>query len=157
MGLHQVVYSSRPAPTLTLADVEAIVQAAQRQNAPRGITGRLLVATDEEDRVQAFMQWLEGPLPSVRACLERIVSDPRHTDVQVVRDTEVALRSYPEWSMGLRQIPLDRVEAALAAEGFVAAVDIDGEVVVEIVADGGSLGGDLDGPEPSATDPQSET
>ena len=122
---------SRPAAGLTLAEADAIVGSAQRYNAPRGITGRLLIVTDAAERVLAFMQWIEGPPLAIRTCLRRILSDSRHHSIRVVQDGAAQERSYPEWSMRQEVISVDEVEAALAAAGVSGRVDADGALEVE--------------------------
>lgn len=131
LNLQQVIYSSRPVAGLTLSEVDEIVESAQRYNEPRAITGRLLVATAPGDRVLAFMQWLEGPPLAIQACLKRIVKDPRHTSIRVVRDGPADERSYPEWSMRQEVLPAEHVEAALAAVGIAGHVDGDGIVIAQ--------------------------
>ena len=79
----------------------------------------------------AFMQWIEGPTLAIRACMDRIVNDSRHTSIQIVRDRLVEDRSYPDWSMRQEVLPVDQVESALAAAGITGHVDAAGVLVVE--------------------------
>lgn len=112
--------------------MDEIVASAQRFNEPRGITGRLLVVTDQSDNLLAFMQWIEGPLLPIQACLGRIVADTRHTTINVVRNQPARERSYPEWSMYREVIPVEQVESALAAAGITGRIEEgEGVIVVE--------------------------
>ena len=140
MDLHQIVYSSRPDPSMSLSEVDTIVTASQKWNAIRGITGRLLVIVDDADALVAFMQWIEGPPLAIRACLKRIVADPRRHGVRVVQDASVAERSYREWSMAQEVVSPDRVESALASAGLAGHVGADGGLVLDVdgeLVDGG--------------------
>lgn len=58
------------------------------------ITGRMLYADGH------FIQTLEGPEPAVDAMFEWIGRDPRHRDVLVALREPIALRDFPDWSMG---------------------------------------------------------
>ena len=100
----------------------------------------VLVVVDASDGILAFMQWIEGPTLAIQACLKRIVSDPRHHAVQIVQDTHVAERSYPEWSMAQEVIAPDRVEDALASIGLAGHLSDDGDLVLDV--DGEFVDGD---------------
>jgi hypothetical protein len=117
MSIQQVIYSSRPVPSLTIEDVDTIVASSQAWNQSRGITGRLLVVTDSGDALLAFMK--------------RIAADPRHTAIHVVQNAPVPERSYPEWSMHQEVLSAEQVEDALAAAGINGRVDVEGVIVVE--------------------------
>lgn len=77
---------------------------SMRWNAAHGITGRLFV---DGTRAQTFSQWIEGDPADVGALFERIWTDPRHADLQVLASGPVADltgqpgRLYPDWSMSL--------------------------------------------------------
>ena len=140
MDFQQIVYSSQPHPSLSLSEVDAIVDASRKWNAIRGITGRLLVVVDDADELVAFMQWIEGPTLAIQACLKRIVADPRHRSVRIVQDALVAERSYPEWSMAQEVIPPERVERALASVGLEGRMGAGGDLVLDV--DGEIVDGD---------------
>jgi hypothetical protein len=105
--LTRLKYVSRFARPMTPADVHALVEAAQRRNAQLGVTG-MLVAFGE-----VFMQVLEGPSDAVRALFGRIVVDPRHRDVILIRSHRVERGIFAGWSMRLLEVdPEVRKEAA---------------------------------------------
>lgn len=121
-------------------EVNEIVARSQTWNKRRAITGRLLVVTDASSDLLAFMQWIEGPNLAIQACLKRIVADPRHTAIQVVKNAPVSERSYPDWSMRQDVLPEDRVERALTDAGLNGHLDTEGILVIEgeIIDDGSS-------------------
>lgn len=121
-----------------MEDVDEIVRRSQAWNKVNDITGRLLVVTDASADLLAFMQWLEGPKLAIEACLERIVSDPRHVDIRIVQEAQVPERSYPGWSMRQEILTAEDVENALEAVGFTGYMDTEGVIVIEgeILSDG---------------------
>jgi hypothetical protein len=74
-------------------EVADIIATSRAHNARVGITGGLVRAGGY------FAQLLEGPAVEVRALMERIDRDPRHTDVSVVRIAASDRRRLPDWSM----------------------------------------------------------
>jgi hypothetical protein len=73
-------------------EVDDIIAVARARNIADGITGALMSTPN------AFAQFLEGPRPAVRKLLDKITSDPRHTDVTVVYEGD-GLPRFRDWSM----------------------------------------------------------
>lgn len=74
------------------------------KNSALGLTGMLLYADG------SFVQTLEGPDDVVEATFARIQLDRRHREVFVALREEVTERSYPDWSMGCRELSKDESE-----------------------------------------------
>jgi hypothetical protein len=92
--LNQMVYCSRAAAGVDDAAVDRIVETSRRRNPERGITGLLVFGSG------LFFQWIEGPPDAMRALLERIRADPRHSDfVPLSQTEEVRERLFPAWDM----------------------------------------------------------
>ncbi|MBM4359041.1 MAG: BLUF domain-containing protein [Deltaproteobacteria bacterium] len=108
MALKRIKYVSRFAEDLTQADVEAIAEVSQRNNAAREVTGVMASSG------RLFYQVLEGPAEVVDALYATIAADPRHTDVLLLRSqSDVATRLFPQWSMHL--VNLDDASAVRLA------------------------------------------
>ena len=90
----QLLYVSRSVERLTSFEVMQIIATSRRQNWRAGLTGCLLFTGS------AFAQGLEGPAATVQALLERLSSDPRHTDVRIVSRGAAERRRFPNWTMG---------------------------------------------------------
>ncbi len=90
--LIHVVYASRPFGFDDLA-LSGILATARRNNQRDDITGALICRED------LFLQWLEGPEPTVMAAFERIARDDRHTDVTQLIIEPIAARVFPDWAM----------------------------------------------------------
>jgi hypothetical protein len=88
-----VIYISVADPGLTVADVAALVESAQRCNARDELTGALIY------NGQNFMQLLEGPVAKVEACLARIRADRRHNGMIEIRRRLVSEREFAGFSM----------------------------------------------------------
>lgn len=92
--LRQLVYLSAASGHFADADIDDILRASVRNNAPEGLTGLLILHEG------TFFQVLEGPEAAVRGCFERIGKDPRHRQIITMLDREVSARTFPEWRMG---------------------------------------------------------
>ena len=96
--LHRIQYCSRSCipgdPARVLAEIEAILAASRTNNARDGISGALLFSAG------CFAQVLEGPGEAVELAFERIQCDARHSDVTVLGSGGIALRDFPDWTMG---------------------------------------------------------
>ena len=96
--LFRVVYFSRNAIEGSLetqrAEVNAILEASQRNNREAGISGVLVFNNG------VFGQVLEGPPEEVEDMFDRIQADERHFDVTVLETAPLARRSFAQWSMG---------------------------------------------------------
>ena len=113
-----VLYISTLAADQPLSAIAAIAAHARHRNPQRGITGLLVF-----DGLR-FGQQLEGPEDEVRALMQCIQGDPRHTTVEVLHDAPLAERRFPGFSLAYRtqEDALRRLEglrgpAALAAFG----------------------------------------
>lgn len=92
--IFQLVYVSKAAVEMSVAELEEILETARSNNAERDITGMLL------HHDASFIQVLEGEHSKVEALFTNIERDPRHNDTNVVLRTEVEERAFGEWSMG---------------------------------------------------------
>lgn len=103
MTLKQTIYISRAHPDLTRADLQAILATSVRCNDQTGLTGFLLHGHG------LFLQVLEGPADAVQATLQRILADPRHSNVDVLQDIEREQREFGRWSMGFKDLDADEL------------------------------------------------
>lgn len=103
--LIRLAYASRSTGALTPADVKDILRSSQRNNAPLGITGALLLADG------VFLQCLEGDHIAVSTLYHRILLDARHREPAILQFAEIDQRLYSGWSMGL--VPMNEANQAL--------------------------------------------
>ena len=76
-----------------VAEIDAILASARKNNAPRGITGALLF------NESCFAQVLEGPSEAVDTTYQTILTDKRHSDVILLHRDRLERRCFPDWSM----------------------------------------------------------
>jgi hypothetical protein len=93
-ALYHFVYCSRAADGVDDAEVDRIVEAAQRNNLARGITGVLVFGSG------IFFQWIEGPAAQMQDLVASLHGDPRHYDIVTLSQSEEEReRLYPNWDM----------------------------------------------------------
>ncbi len=93
--LVQLTYASRSAHVLGPGDVKDILQSSARNNQTAGITGALCLSNG------IFLQQLEGDRQAVNALYHRILKDSRHKDPAILDFSEIVVRQFGNWSMGL--------------------------------------------------------
>ena len=78
-----------------IADLNAIMDSANRNNEKNNVTGALIFDT------LWFVQILEGERVAVSETLRRIMADGRHDTVTVMDARPIAERQFGNWWMGL--------------------------------------------------------
>jgi hypothetical protein len=91
----RVLYVSRAVGPQTTTVTAAILATAQAFNRRSGISGVLCQGQG------LYLQVLEGERSAVNALYARIISDPRHKDVEMLHLEEITHRRYAGWSMAL--------------------------------------------------------
>ena len=111
--LYTFVYCSRAAADVDDAEVNRLIEAAQRHNLTCGITGVLVFGSG------VFFQWVEGPAAEVRKLMTSLHGDPRHYDmVSLDQFEDKRERLYPNWQMervgadDVREVLQDALESA---------------------------------------------
>ena len=101
--IYKLIYTSKAAPGTTDATLEDILASAQRNNSQADITGVLLFFDN------SFIQLLEGRRSDVMAMYDKIMDDPRHTDVDLMFEEYQEDRVFGDWRMAY--VPRDRENA----------------------------------------------
>jgi hypothetical protein len=101
--LVRLLYASRSTAPITPELTDAILEAAQSHNAEHGITGVLCICS----QANVFLQALEGGRAQINALYNRLVQDPRHTDVVLLHYEQIDQRVFSSWRMG--RVDLNRV------------------------------------------------
>tara|TARA_R110002124_G_scaffold126246_3_gene285745 strand:- start:357 stop:683 length:327 start_codon:yes stop_codon:yes gene_type:complete len=96
----RLLYFSTARASLVPSDVDEIVNEAQLHNKMHGITGALAY------NGRNFCQLLEGKEPAVRALIENIKKDDRHSGFKIIDEKQIDTRAFPDWSL-LRVEDLD--------------------------------------------------
>lgn len=98
MQLSRIMYVSSGVGRVTEEEIQKILGSARRNNAANDVSGMLLFCDGN------FLQLLEGPPQAVEKTLERIASDARHKDINVLLRETADERSFANWSMGFDRV-----------------------------------------------------
>ncbi|MES2695256.1 MAG: BLUF domain-containing protein [Verrucomicrobiota bacterium] len=108
----QLVYVSSARIIFTPPQLSALLEHSRKKNALAGLSG-ILLSHDGD-----FMQLLEGEESTVRSTYARIAEDPRHHRCQILISGSVPERTFPDWTMGFRDLASEEVKAMPGYSGF---------------------------------------
>ncbi len=91
--MHRIIYVSRSLIVGNPREIDAIVATSIAWNNTAGVKGMLWFDG------ASFAQVIEGDPDQVEMTMDRIRSDPRHTDIEVLLDRSVLSRQFGSWSM----------------------------------------------------------
>lgn len=103
--LYQLGYSSTEARSLGVGDLIGLLNTARERNRSLEITGCLM------HRDRSFFQVIEGRKSVVLELFELIRKDPRHKRVEVLYQSSIERREFPDWVMGF--VDLDGIDVSL--------------------------------------------
>jgi hypothetical protein len=103
--LVRLMYASRAVPAVDQEELVAILRKSKANNPGLGVTGVLCFSEG------IFLQALEGGRSAVNKLYNRIASDARHTQVELLNYAEIGERRFAGWSMG--QVNISRLNPAL--------------------------------------------
>ena len=106
--VYQLLYHSRATAQLGEAELPELLERARHYNAEHHITGLLLHSNGY------FVQVLEGEETAVRDLFAKIQQDPRHQEVEMVRQGP-GPRRFAEWSMGFGHVAEPKLRQTLNA------------------------------------------
>jgi hypothetical protein len=119
--MYEIVYTStarRPFDPPTLA---ALLADSRQRNSQREITGLLLY------HGQAFLQVLEGARESLELLLVSLRKDPRHHQLEVLREGPIAARRFDAWTMGFVSLDGMLLKNLLGRHAFLSNGTLQGE------------------------------
>ena len=94
----QLLYISSARRAFDKPALMSLLDASRKNNEALGITGLLLYKDG------SFLQVLEGEPHAVQTLYNRIERDPRHAHLMVMIDEPVTGRTFPDWSLGFRDL-----------------------------------------------------
>lgn len=100
MPLFHLIYVSTLHASVSGDGILSILDSSVKNNKTAGVTGMLLLSSSN------VIQVLEGKAEVIGDLFQRIVEDPRHYDITELIREPIASRSFPEWSMGYRNLNL---------------------------------------------------
>ncbi|MEM7342974.1 MAG: BLUF domain-containing protein [Chloroflexota bacterium] len=96
--LFSIIYASASVKFFSKEDLIELLKTFKSKNMAKGITGMLLYKDGN------FIQAIEGHEEDVIELYQKIVNDPRHTNVIQLGRQPIFERQFPDWSMGFRNI-----------------------------------------------------
>jgi hypothetical protein len=102
--LVRLLYASRSPKDIDGTFIESILEQSRKNNPAVGVTGILCFSG------QMFMQVLEGNRREVSKLYNKIASDPRHEDVEILLFEDILERRFSNWTMG--QVNLSKVNTS---------------------------------------------
>ncbi len=103
--LVRLMYASRAVPSVDQDELVSILRKSKANNPSLGVTGVLCFSEG------IFLQALEGGRSQVNRLYNRIATDSRHTQVELLSYQEIGERRFAGWSMG--QVNVSRLNPAL--------------------------------------------
>ncbi len=103
--LVRLMYASRANPAVDQDELISILRKSKANNPSLGVTGVLCFSEG------IFLQVLEGGRSAVNKLYNRIATDSRHTQVELLSYEEIGERRFAGWSMG--QVNITRLNPAL--------------------------------------------
>ncbi len=91
--MHELIYSSTTVQPMTPENISALLLKSKTYNQANAITGCLLYYGDE------FIQLIEGDQKTVQDLYQRIIKDPRHTDIIFLGENQIEERTFADWNM----------------------------------------------------------
>ncbi|MEO1310415.1 MAG: BLUF domain-containing protein [Pseudomonadota bacterium] len=107
--LAALVYTSRATGAFDQSSLDSLIEAARSRNAAERVTGAVYYHDGR------FLQWLEGPLDSVKRIATSINRDDRHTDIEILSFGATPARVFADWDMHL---VMRRTDVPSALERF---------------------------------------
>lgn len=105
--MFELLYTSVSPKGLSEPELMALLQAARCKNQDIGVTG-MLVYHDRE-----IMQLLEGEENTVKNLYQSILTDNRHTSVELLYQGSVENRAFSGWSMAFKVLDENTVDALI--------------------------------------------
>ncbi len=90
----RLVYVSTAVDAVDLNEFKKILSTAQQNNQQRDLTGMLAFNS------KAFLQALEGSREAVNDLYAKLMRDPRHFNIMILKYQEITERHWSKWSMG---------------------------------------------------------
>jgi len=103
-----MAYRSRAAPPPSERALDRLLRNAQERNRSEHLSGLLIYDQGY------FFQWIEGPTAGLARVWNSIRQDPRHRDIQILREQVIPKRFFGEWDMRLARRLRGRIDTALA-------------------------------------------
>lgn len=108
----RLIYVSSATKEMSQQELVELLSQSREKNQLLNITGMLLYSGGN------FFQILEGEKNSVEELYAKITKDERHTDCIMIDESEIKDRTFPNWSMGFKNLNLESKESLAGYSEF---------------------------------------
>lgn len=105
--MRRIIYCSQATHDFAPEELVELLRTVRELNTRAGLSGMLLYCS------QSFLQMLEGDADALEATYARVAVDPRHQNLRLLMDAEVATPLFPDWSMGFEHVDEDEIAEEL--------------------------------------------
>lgn len=98
VSVRSVAYVSQAVGQWNDDDFEGLLETSRRRNTDDAISGLLIFCRGY------FLQVVEGADEQVSGLIERIRADQRHSDIEMIYESDIDDRVFPQWSMGFEKV-----------------------------------------------------
>ena len=131
--LRCIMYRSVAVNPMTKPDLTRLLLGARQFNRHARVTGVLIY------RHGSFLQTIEGPPEGIDAVYKRIREDDRHDRIEMLVDTPIIRRLFPDWLMALNAelgtLLLLRILHALVEQPLSGTSDAQRQMVKHMIAE----------------------
>ncbi len=106
--IRMLAYRSRAIAAPTDHELDLLLSNAQVRNRAETLSGLLIYDQG------SYFQWLEGPQEALQRVWNSIQRDPRHRDLQILREETMPKRFFGDWDMRLARRTRGKLDTALA-------------------------------------------
>jgi hypothetical protein len=96
--MYFLIYSSYAVPGLNEEDLKSMLVQARERNKEHLVTGLLLYFDGK------FLQLIEGEKQTIQQLYHNITNDERHSSLVLLKDGDIDVRYFANWSMGYRTV-----------------------------------------------------
>lgn len=105
--MYYIIYSSYATKPCNDEDLTELLVPSRQRNLFTGVTGVLFYSEGK------FIQLIEGSETNIKTLYEKLSADPRHHNLQLHKQGEMAKRLFPDWTMAIKPISADNVDGIL--------------------------------------------
>jgi hypothetical protein len=96
--MYFLIYSSYVVPGLKEEELKSLLVQARERNKEHLVTGMLLYFDGK------FLQLIEGEKQTIKQLYHNITKDKRHSNIVLLKDGDIDVPYFPDWSMGYRTV-----------------------------------------------------
>jgi hypothetical protein len=96
--MYFLIYSSYAVPGLNEEELKSMLVQSRKRNKEHLVTGLLLYFDGK------FLQLIEGEKQTIKQLYHNITNDGRHSGVLLLKDGDIDVRYFADWSMGFRTV-----------------------------------------------------